>query len=102
MPPRECRCGGAGWDGCPPQDRAAAIPAHAALQEQIEADLLAGVRTTPTLERALNSNLRDAIASGARPTDPAVLAAASDTAQLLADQLNPERGSLRPAERRQT
>ena len=101
MPPRDCRCGGAGWDGCPPEDREA-IRVERALREEIEADLLAQVEAAPALERTLNSNLRDAIASGARPTDPAVLPAASDTAHLLADQLNPERRSLRPAERRQT
>jgi len=98
MPPRDCRCGGAGWDGCPPEDREA-IRVEAALQREIEADLLAQVKAGPALERTLNSNLRAVIASGTRPTDARVLPPNSNAAELLADQLNPERRSLRSAER---
>ncbi len=66
MPPHVCRCGGAGWDGCPPRrdiERARRLAADAELRVAVQERLSAASR------------------GGGSPTFRELLAAAADVAQ---------------------
>lgn len=101
MPPRNCRCGGAGWDGCPPEDRGA-IRADAAFHQQIEVDLLAEIETRPYFQPAVESQLLDAMKTSGEATLPRILPAMRGASELPPHPPIPtqQRRSLRPAERR--
>lgn len=63
MPDHGCQCGGAGWDGCPPDP---AVLARLALEQEVAADLLSEAQQgPPTLERVVARQLA-ATARGGR------------------------------------